>query len=62
MGKKKAKRNPQELRARRQSLIIERTQVIGDMWGLMDTSEDYQILSKRLDDLNAEIEQLEARA
>jgi tRNA isopentenyl-2-thiomethyl-A-37 hydroxylase MiaE len=63
MGKKKrVKHNPHEVKTRYFRLSYERARVVGDMLLLADTSEDYQILEKRLNDLNAEIEGLEAKA
>jgi hypothetical protein len=36
------------------ALKLERTRIIGDMFSLADTSEEFQALHKQLEDLNAD--------
>lgn len=59
MKKKKAKRvNKQEMVNELRTKRVERTRVVGDMLGYEDSSETYQALNKRLDDLNETIMQI----
>lgn len=60
MKKKKAKRvNTEQMVNELRTKRFERTRVIGDMFGYEDTSETYQALSKRLEDLNTTITQIQ---